>query len=168
MTKTLLALALALTSTAGLGAATPAAAQQVKPVCTDSSRACLIKTAQIYFDGLGRHDPSKIPFAPDVRCTEQGLVPVTNEAVFRSEIAGSKAITGVRNVRLFADPVTSSVGAFLLIDVDAITTGDKTEPPYTVRRGQRLKIVKGLITEVEIFNYVDPAQKGLAAPLWPE
>ena len=163
MKTTMIALALFAGLPLTFGAA-PAAAQQVKPVCTDSSRACLLRTVRIYIDGLSHHDASAIPFAPNVRCTEQGLVPVTDEKTFRSEINSSTAITGYRNLRLFADPETSSVGAFYMLDIAA----SATEPAYTVRRGQRFKVVGGYVTEVEVYNYVDPKLGRLADPLWPD
>lgn len=165
MNKPVLTIAL-LAAAAMTVASRPAVAQTVKPVCTEGSRACLLKTTRVYIDGLSRHDPAHIPFAPNVRCTEQALIPVTNEKTFRSEIASSTAITKIRNIRLLADPVTQSVAAFFLIDV----AGDpaKHQSPYTVRRGERFKIVRGLITEVEAYNYVDPELHGLAQPLWPD
>ena len=142
----------------------PAHAQQIKPVCSDNTRACLLKTVSIYIDGLSHHDASAIPFAKDVRCTEQGDVVVTDEAKFRSEINTSTAILGSRNLRLMADPETKSVAAFYLLDIAASAGA----PAYTVRRGQRFKIVGGYVTEVEVFNYVDPKLPGLAKPLWPD
>lgn len=155
---------LILAATALAAGAGPAFAQTVPPACRDASRACLLKTAKLYLDGLSRHDASAIPFAPDVRCTEQATIPVTDEKTFRSEINSSKAIIGLRNLRLMADPETASVAAFYVLDV----AGEDGKPDYTVRRGQRFKIVGGLVREVEVFNYVDPAAKGLAPPLWPD
>jgi hypothetical protein len=38
---------------------TAATAQQVKPSCSDRSRACMIATATAYIDALTRHDASK-------------------------------------------------------------------------------------------------------------
>lgn len=154
----------ALALLAVLAAPVLAFAQAVPPVCSDNSRACLIATARIYIDGLRHHNASAIPFAPAVRCTEQGEIPVTDAAKFRSEIDGSTAITGVRNLRLMADPQARSVVAFYMLDVAAY--GGK--PAYTVRRGQRFLIDHGLIKEVEIINYVDPKLAGLAPPLWPD
>jgi hypothetical protein len=159
MSKTILSLAL-FGATALIANPVPAAAQHVKALCTENTRACLLKTTKVYVEGLGHHDPSRIPFSPAVRCTEQGNVPVTDDKTTKST-----AIIGIRNLRLLADPTTKSVGAFFLIDI----AGDKAKntSDYTVRRGERFKIVDGLITEVEAFNYVDPDLHGLATPLWP-
>jgi hypothetical protein len=147
-----------------VGAPVMAFAQTVLPVCSDDSRACLIGTANRYIDGLSHHNASAIPFAPAVRCTEQGEIPVTDAAKFRAEIESSTAITGVRNLRLMADPQARSVVAFYMLDVAAY--GGK--PAYTVRRGQRFRMDHGLIDQVEIINYVDPKLAGLAPPLWPD
>jgi hypothetical protein len=139
-------------------------AQAVQPICSDNSRACLIATATRYIDGLRHHNAAGIPFAPAVRCTEQGDIPVTDAAKFRSESDSSTAITGVRNLRLMADPQAQAAVAFYMLDIAAY--GGKLA--YTVRRGQRFKIDHGLIKEVEIINYVDPKLDGLAPPLWPD
>ncbi len=144
-------------------AATPAAAQRVKPVCVDASRACLLRTAMLYLDGLSRHDASAIPFSPDVRATEQNNVVVTTEAKFRAEIDSSTAITGARNLRLMIDPARQSVAAFYVLDI----AGENSKPPYSVWRGQRFRIVKGYVTEVEVYNFIEPQPRGLGAPLWP-
>ena len=150
-------------ATAALLATAPAAAQTVKPVCVDASRACLLRTANLYLDGLSRNDSSAIPFSRDVRATEQASVVVTDEAKFRSEIDGSTAITGARNLRLMVDPAAQSVAAFYVLDI----AGEKGKPPYSVWRGQRFRIVKGYVTEVEVYNFIEPDPKGLGPQLWP-
>ena len=117
----------------------------------------------IYLNGLTRHHSSGIPFAPHVRATEQGSVVVTDARKFRSEIDSSTAITGARNVRLIVDPQNQAVGAFYLLDIAA----EKGKLAYSVWRGQRFRIVKGYVTEVEVYNYIEPEPKGVGAPLWP-
>lgn len=144
--------------------ATPGLAQQVQPACTDGSRACLLKTVKIYIDGLSRHDASAIPFAPNVRCTEQGDIVVKDEAKFRSEINISKDILGSRNVRYLVDEKTGEVGVFYMLDIGSMNG----KPPFTVRRGQRFKVAGGLITEVEVYNFFDPKAGAEALPLWPD
>lgn len=153
----------ALVALAVVASATPAAAQKVKPICRDNSRACLQRTALLYLDGLSRHDSKAIPFAPNVRATEQASIVVTNEAKFRSEIDSSTAITGARNLRLMVDPATRSVGAFYVLDI----AGEKGKPAYSVWRGQRFKIARGYVTEVEVYNYIESDPKGIGAQLWP-
>jgi hypothetical protein len=143
-------------------AAAPVMAQQVKPLCRTNSRACLLKTTRAYLDGLSRHDSAAIPFTPDVRATEQAGVVVTNEAKFRSEIDSSGVIKGARNVRFMVDPKAEAVAAFYVLDI----AGEGGKPDYSVWRGERFKIVKGYITEVEVYNYIEPQPKGLGAALW--
>ena len=139
------------------------AADEPAPMCTDASRSCLLLTVMTYIDGLARHDSSKIPFTADVRATEQRDVVVTERSKFRSEIDNSTAIIGARNIRLIADPETSSVAAFYLLDV----AGEKGKPDYSVWRGQRFKIIKGRVAEVEVYNFIEPNPKGLGPQLWP-
>jgi hypothetical protein len=145
-------------------AAAPAAAQQVPPVCTDGSRACLVRTVEIYIDGLARNDASSIPFAPNVRCTEQGKVEANDEAQFRRELTVYKVEMRARNLRWIVDAAAGSVAVFYLLDI-GVFRGD---PPFTVRRGQRFRIEDGLITEVEVLNFFDRRGGRFADPLWPE
>ena len=61
------------------------------------------------------------------------------------------------------DPQTQSVGAFYVLDI----AGENGKPPYSVWRGQRFRIVKGYVTEVEVYNYIEVDPKGLGSHLWP-
>ena len=127
-------------------------AQDAKPLCVEATRACYETTAKAYFDGLLKADGSAVPFASDVRVTEQGRVVVTSRAAFLSEFKASGATREFRNIRMVVDEQAGEAALFLVADVRAIN-GEK---PYTVRRGQRMKIVKGLIKEVELIYFVDP------------
>ena len=40
-------------------------------------------------------------------------------------------------------------------------------PNYSVWRGQRFKIIEGRVTEVEVYNYMEPSPKGFGPQLWP-
>lgn len=143
--------------------AVPAAAGEARPLCKDNSRRCLLATAMTYLDGLSRHDSSAIAFTPNVRATEQNKVVVTNADKFRAEIDGSTAITGARNIRLMADPATGSVAAFYVLDI----AGEGGKPAYSVWRGQRFRIVAGRVSEVEVYNYIEPQPAAIGAALWP-
>lgn len=145
-------------------AGAPASAQSVPPVCAENSRACLVRTIEIYLDGLARNDASAIPFAPNVRCTEQGKVEAKDEAQFRRELTIYKVEMRTRNLRWLVDEKRGSVAVFYLLDV-GVFRGD---PPFTVRRGQRFRIERGLITEVEVLNFFDRQNGRYADPLWPE
>ena len=148
------ALAFLLTMTA-----TPLRAQDAKPLCTAATRACFAKTAQAYFDGILKADGAAVPFASDVRVTEQGRVVVTSRAAFLSEFKASGPTKAFRNIRMVFDEKAGEVAIFMLADVQF--DGQK---PYTLRRTQRMKIVKGLITEVELILYEDDDN---SKPLWP-
>lgn len=144
--------------------AMPAAAQKVAPVCTDGSRSCLKRTVEIYLDGLARNDAAAIPFTPEVRCTEQGNVAAKDEAEFRRELTIYKVEMHVRNVRWLVDERAGSVAVFYLLDIGTF----RGDAPFTVRRGQRFRIVNGLIAEVEVLNFFDRQGGTFAEPLWPE
>jgi hypothetical protein len=145
-------------------AAMPAAAQQVPPVCRDGSRACLTRIVGIYLDGLARNDAAAIPFAPNVRCTEQGRVEARDEAQFRRELTIYKVDMKVRNLRWLVDEAAGSVAVFYMLDIGKF----RGDPPFTVRRGQRFRIENGLISEVEVLNFFDRQDGKLADPIWPE
>ncbi|WP_439486877.1 hypothetical protein [Blastomonas fulva] len=149
---------------AGLCMAIPASAQQVTPLCTDGSRACLTRTVEVYLAGLAANDASAIPFAANVRCTEQGKIEAKDEATFRRELTIYKVDMKVRNTRWLVDEAAGSIAVFYLLDI-GVFRGD---PPFTVRRGQRFRIEKGYITEVEVLNFFDRQGGRYADPLWPE
>ena len=151
-------LALALISAAF--APSVASAQDAKPLCREPTRACVEKTVRAYFDGLLKADGAAVPFASDVRVTEQGKVLLTSRAAFLSAFKASSATKGFRNVRMVVDEKAGEAAIFMLADVRP----DIGEKPYTVRRAQRMKIVNGLITEVELLIYVDQNP----AALWPD
>jgi len=146
----------ALASAALLLAATPAAAA---PLCTSPARACLERTVDAYFAGLLKGDGSAVPFAPDVRATEQETIAVTTRAGFLTEFKESGAIKDVRDRHYYTDEKSGDVTAFVLVDVRSVN-GAK---PFTVRRAQRFRVVKGMITQVEILNYGSTSDQ----PLWP-
>jgi hypothetical protein len=142
----------------------PAHAQQVAPVCRDNSRACLVRSVKLYLDGLARNDASAVPLAPHVRCTEQAAVATRDEAELRRELSIYKVAMRVRNVRWLVDEPAGSVAVFYLLDVGSF----RGDPPITVRRAQRFRVERGLISEVEVLNFFDRNGGKLGAPLWPQ
>ena len=139
-------------------------AQQVKPDCTDNSRACMIKAASAYLDSIIAHDASKVPFAPTIHRTEQGHVTADGEAQIRALQKMQPDMKGRRNTRFFVDEPSHTVIAYTLLDV----TGTKADPnrktftdavpaaqakPSTVHLSERFEVENGLITEIEaIFD----------------
>jgi hypothetical protein len=176
MSKTLAVLLLA--STALLAQANPGQAQQIVPSCTDDSRACMIAAATAYLDSIIAHDASKVPFAPDIRRTEQGRVTAEGEAQIRQLQTMQPDMAGRANTRFVVDERRHEVVAFTLLRV----TGTKTDPsrktftdgvppaqakPSTVHLAERFKVEKGLITEIEaIFDIQTGTMDALSG--WPD
>ncbi len=140
-------------------AASAAHAKDAPPLCTTPDRACLERTVNSYFRGLLRTDASTVPFADNVRATEQETVAVTSRVGFLSEFKASGAISGLRDIRLYTDVKTGDVTAFLMVDVRSVN-GAK---PFSVRRAQRFRVSNGLITQVEIINFNGKS----TVSLWP-
>jgi len=161
-----------------LGGAATAGAQQVKPGCTDDSAACMIAAASAYLDSIVAHDASKVPFAADVRRTEQGRVTAQGEQQIRALQKLQPDMAGRANTRFFVDRQSHNVVAFTLLKV----TGAKADPtrktftdgappeqakPSTVHLAERFKVEKGLITEIEaIFETESGAMDGVSG--WPD
>ena len=137
-----------------------AEAQQVRPSCTENSRACMIAAATAYLDSIVAHDASKVPFAPNIRRTEQGHVTADSEAQIRELQKMQPDMAGRRNTRFFVDEPNHEVIAYTLLEV----TGTKADAarktfsdnfpadqkkPSTVHLAERFKVEKGLITEIE-------------------
>lgn len=129
------------------------------PLCTESTRACYVRTAKAYFEAIMRADGTAVPFAKDVRVTEQGHVVASSRADFLAEFKSTSATKGLRNMRILIDEPKGEAIVFVLGDVQM-----EGQAPITVRRAQRMKIVHGLIKEVEILVYIDSAPKAM----WPD
>ncbi len=153
----------------------PAFAQQVKPTCTDNSRACMIAAAKSYLDGVVTHDGSKVLFAPDVKRTEQGRITGQGEVALRDSTKLQPDMTGHGNTRFFVDEKTNNVIAYTLLripgtksDANRKTYADKLTPqPSTVHLAERFKVEKGLITEIEaLFTIANGSMDGTSS--WPD
>ena len=130
-----------------------------KPLCSTGDRACLVRTATSYFDGILKADGSKVPFAAHVRVTEQGEVMATSRTEIVAALKTTGATRALRNMRMMADPATGQVAVFVLSDVQI-----DGKQPFTVRRAQRMKIERGLIQDVEIVLFKDDSPDAL----WPD
>lgn len=139
--------------------ATTAYADDATPVCTTPTRACYIRTAQAYFAAILDGQGAAVPFASDVRVTEQGNLVAASRADFLSQFKTTGVTKRLRNMRIIVDTTKGEVAVLVLADARP-----DNEPPYTVRRIQRMKIVGGLIHEVEIVIYKDDH----ADSLWPD
>jgi hypothetical protein len=94
---------------------------------------CLKRVMDSYLTALGRHDPSSLPIASDVRSTENGVDVPLGEALWVT-------FTGLGKYRHDVyDPSTGGVASFL-----TITENDR--PAYLM---VRLKVVRGKLTQIE-------------------
>ncbi len=102
---------------AALMSVTTAQAQQVKPTCTDASRACMIAAATAYLDAIVTHDASKVPFAPDVKRTEGGRITGQGETSIRENTKSQPDMLGHANTRFFVDEKSHNVVAYTLLRI---------------------------------------------------
>jgi hypothetical protein len=142
---------------------TPSLAQQVVPTCAQDTPACMIQAATAYLDSIVNHDASTVPFAPDVKRTEQGRITAMGETAIRESQKLQPDMAGHVNTRFFVEESSHNVIAFTLLRV----TGRKADPnrrtfsgvdvaerdPFTVHLAERFKVEKGLITEIEAIFY---------------
>ncbi len=141
-------------------AVVPSYAQQAAPVCTENTRACMIATAQTYFDGLAAHDGSRIPFAPGARRTEIGRSTGDDDESMRLAIDLQPDLT-VSGTRWFVDESTHNVIGFTLLRL-AGGNADPDRPSHatsdqsaTTHLAERFKVVDGLIREVEAIFFIE-------------
>lgn len=128
-------------------------AQQVQPLCTDNSRACLVATATTYIEALTRHDAVTVPFAPDVRRTEQNRESATSEHFIRQHTITQPDMEGHVGDRFFVDLDTRNVVVFTRLRVPGKANPRRppapAPPPTTVHLAERFKVEHGLIREIE-------------------
>ena len=140
-----------------------AQAQQFKPACTADTRSCMIIAATAYLDAITTHDASKVPFAPDVKRTEQGRITGQGEAAIRENTKSQPDMAGHANTRFFVDEQSRNVVAYTLLripgtkaDPNRKTMADRLPPqPSTVHLAERFKVEKGLITEIEAIFTIE-------------
>ena len=164
---------LAITMTAALALHGAAQAQQVKPSCTDNSRACMIVAATSYLDGLTHHNGSKVLFAPDIVRTEQGREAGKGEVTLRAGLDKEPPMLGYANTRFVVDEKTHQLVYFTLLrlatDASRPATpapGEKPQGPVTIHLAERFKIEHGLIIEIEAI-YHTQADTSDGASGWP-
>lgn len=138
---------LAAVAVASMLAAERAPAQQVKPACTDDSRACMIAAATTYLEGIVHHDGSKVLFAPNVRRTELGHDTGQGEATLRAALLKMPPMLGYRNTRFVVDEARHQLVYFTLLRMES--GQGKPGTPVTVHLAERFKVEHGLITEIE-------------------
>jgi hypothetical protein len=123
--------------------------------CSDSSRACVIATANTYIQGLVSHDGSKVPLAGNARRTENGMVTGTSGPGIANDLgtnSGDKAVYDARDIRWFVDGDQAT--AYYLRDTS--TPGSTSPHTATVHLSERFKVDNGLISEIEAIFWINP------------
>jgi len=115
--------------------ATPVAAGGSIP--TDCDRACLEGLATQYLEALVAHDPKKMPFAADVRYTEQDQAMQIGDGFW-----GTATAVGTYK-HCFSDPTEEQIGCIVTMH----------EGDHLLIMGMRLRVQLGRLTEVETTYY---------------
>ena len=151
-----------------------ASATETTERCHADSRECMISAATAYLDSIVRHDGSKVPFAPNVHRTEQGEPTGSGIPELLASQSMEPDMKGHANTRFFVDEKQHQVVYFTLLRLAA---SDSLEAPgrypraskdaHTIHLAERLRIEKGLITEIEAIFYIQ-AGTGEGTSGWPD
>ncbi len=107
------------------------------PIPTDCDKTCLDGLATQYLVALVAHDPKRMPFAADVKYTEQDQVMQVGDGFWGT----ATAVGGYRHC--FPDPVEEQIGCIVTMH----------EADHLLIMGMRLRVQLGRITEVETTYY---------------
>jgi hypothetical protein len=119
-----------------LCASLPAAAQDWPTALPnlDCDRDCLLAVADKFLDGLGKQDPTRVPWAAQVKFTENNVPLAIGDGIWGT-------ITGLGDYKLYvADVPSGQVGFF----------GVLKEPAFDSLFALRLKVEHGLVSEAEM------------------
>ena len=152
-TKLLIAIA-TLLATIALTACNNGAEPQTQGVqetqAADCDRQCLENMMKQYLNALVQHDPSAVPFAADVKFTENTAHIPVGEGLWVT------ATEGPSDFQIYAaDPVAQQVACLVMMK--------ETNKPVLL--GARLKLVNGKITEAEHLAVRDELNAGQLANL---
>jgi len=112
--------------------------------CIGARRDCLIAVANTYLDSLLKADGAAVKCTPTIRRTLNGTKLYEGEAALRKGVS-SERLAYRRNYRLYVDEAKGEVMALWL------TSANPPAEPSTAHVIERLKIEKGLISEIEVF-----------------
>jgi hypothetical protein len=112
--------------------------------CSGAKRDCLIAVANTYLDSLLKADGAAVKASPTVRRTLNGTKVYEGEAVLRKGVS-SERLGFRKNYRVFVDEAKGEVVALWL------TSANPPAEPSTAHVIERIKIEKGLISEIEVF-----------------
>jgi hypothetical protein len=129
--------------------------------CTDNSRGCMVAAASSLLEGMWAGKGADARLAPNVRKTENGGKSVTEgAAAIRKQLDGEH-LAGHKSVRFFVDEAKRDVFAFWMTG----TGGDK---PAAGHVAERIRVDKGLITEIEVFWVSDSRPFADVPVMWPD
>ena len=112
-------------------------------------RACLDAFSDRYMAALAAHDPKRLPFAKDVRFSENSVMLKVGDGLWKTITAKGEPITELH----FADVIGQQAGFYGMV----------REHDITAYYGMRIKIVDGKIAEVEtVVDRVRPRPVGVA------
>ena len=115
------------------------------------SRQDVIDTASAYLAALVSHDGGEVPLAPNAWRVENGR----NSGHTGPEISAALAaeimhvITGVRDERWYVEDDTAVVFYTLDVDLGRLPGAEPDAPKSAKRLGERFRVHKGQITEIE-------------------
>lgn len=118
--------------------------------CTGGRRNCLVAVANTYLESLLKADGAAVKCTPTVKRTLNGVVLYEGEAALRKGVSSERLVFR-RNFRTFVDERTGEVIALWL------TSAGNSAEFSTAHVIERVKVEKGLITEIEVFY---PLEKG--------
>lgn len=133
------------TTAAPLAAQTPTA----KPVCTENSRDCLIKTVDMYLGALDSGDFSMVPFGPTAMRWELGFNTGDGEPALRATSLGQRPLVTqsfITDRRYYVDLQSKNVVLFAMLGAGG---------PSPIHHTERFKVENGLITEIEVILSID-------------
>ncbi len=131
----------------GIFGAETSEAQTTQP-CTDNSSQCMISAASQYINALISHNPASVPFAPNVRRTENGTDTGDGAASLRKQMTPPTDLQlniDVRDVRWYPDTTDNDVVAFYVLD-NGLTA---SAPLATTFVSERFQVIGGLIYQIE-------------------
>jgi hypothetical protein len=100
----------------------------------DCDRDCLTGVADQFLDGLANQDPTRVPWAAQVKFTENNVPLAIGDGIWGT-------ITGMGDYKLYAvDVAAGQVGFF----------GELKEPSFNSLFALRLKVEHGLVSEAEM------------------
>jgi hypothetical protein len=123
--------------------------------CRDARRTCAVAAASSYITAIATRDYRRTRLAPDVRRTQNAMTTATDAQGVRrngQDPHPDAFITDMRDIRWFVDGANAI--AFSVADTETSPHGGAHTS--TVHLAHRIKVVRGLMTEIEAVYWVTP------------